>query len=272
MINAHKLKDIPFHASPNVGGVMSGMPTAVVIHYTANQSLSSAVNWLCDPNAKASAHIVIGEGGDLVQLVPFNQVAWHAGRSDYQGRSNFNQFSIGIELVNPGQLSKVGDAYCAWFGKEYPQTRVAHIDNIENGKTEYWCAYTQAQIESLKQLTLLLKQHYPIQWVLGHEEISPGRKRDPGPAFPMESLRRQVLNINRHEHDSAFSKDEPVSGKVIASRLNFRSSINGSPRSGPLMQGQSVFVLEEQLGWFKVQVQETGWVKKEFINVLPDKS
>ncbi|MCV2883318.1 N-acetylmuramoyl-L-alanine amidase [Aestuariibacter sp. AA17] len=267
MISAHKLLDIPFHASPNVGGVMQASPSAVVIHYTGNESLSGTVNWLCDPQARASAHVVIGEQGELVQLVPFNHVAWHAGKSQFQGRSNFNRFSIGIELVNPGKLTRVGEQYCAWFGKAYPKSRVVRAKHQHASETGYWCAYTEAQITALTRLILLLKNHYPIQQIVGHDDISPGRKCDPGPAFPLNALRRQVLHIDRHTADHEDTCEQEKDGEVIASQLNIRDSINGKERRGPLQHGQKLVVLEEEAGWYKVQVQETGWVKKEFVSI-----
>ncbi|ABE54981.1 N-acetylmuramoyl-L-alanine amidase, family 2 [Shewanella denitrificans OS217] len=265
MIEGHKLKDIPFYASPNVGEVMIAPPSAVVIHYTGGSTLAGAVEWLINPQAKASAHVVIGEAGDIVQLVPFNQVAWHAGKSHYQGRSNFNRFSIGIELVNPGQLTLVGQQHCAWFGDPYPQERVVKIPQKDSIQEAVWCAYTQAQIIAVKRLLLMLKEYYPINLLVGHDEISPGRKRDPGPAFPMAPLRRTVLDIDRHSHCLEQQSMPQMTGEVVATRLNFRTSIEGALKGAPLVQGQRLTVLEERAGWYKVALQDIGWVKKEFV-------
>jgi N-acetylmuramoyl-L-alanine amidase len=80
-------------------------PDTIVIHYTAGSSAESAVNWLANPTSKVSAHIVIDRSGKIYQIIPFNKVAWHAGKSEYGGRNGFNSFSIGIELC-AGTLSR----------------------------------------------------------------------------------------------------------------------------------------------------------------------
>ncbi|WP_144395324.1 N-acetylmuramoyl-L-alanine amidase [Pleionea sediminis] len=266
MIASHRLKDIPFHESINVGEVMESLPSAIVIHYSGNDSLAGTVNWLCDKQARASAHVVVGEEGEMAQLVPFNQVAWHAGKSKYKGKSNFNNFSIGIELVNPGKLVRVGDEYQAWFGKTYPASRVVKVET--KNSQEYWCSYSIPQIQALKELILVLKRHYPINMLVGHEEISPGRKVDPGPAFPLEDMRRQLMDIDRDGLLNETEKSDIQLGEVIAQQLNIRSSIRGVPRKGPLKRGKRVWILEESNDWYKVFVEETGWVKKEFVKLL----
>lgn len=265
MITAHKIADLPFHASPNVGSVMQALPDTIVIHYTGGDSLSSAVGWLSDHRSKASAHVVIGEAGEMVQMVAFNRVAWHAGVSYYQGRSNFNQFSIGIELVNPGKLMQVGDSYQAWFGKEYPQNRVIKATHSNESLQENWCSFPEAQLKALKELILVIKSHYPIKMIVGHEEIAPKRKADPGPAFPLQALRRQLLDIDRDGYSDAFVPTEHNVGEVSVDKLNLRHFIGGTPRSGPLIRGQQLKILAERDGWLRVKVEETGWVKKEYV-------
>ena len=73
------------------GVFSSGFPDTVVVHYTAAGSISSAVRTLTDPQVKASAHLVIGREGEIMQLVPFNKIAWHAGKSEYQGRKGLRR-------------------------------------------------------------------------------------------------------------------------------------------------------------------------------------
>lgn len=98
---------------------------------------------------EVSAHFLIERCGSLKQFVSCNDRAWHAGASNYQGRANCNDFSIGIELEGTDVIP-----------------------------------YTEAQYSRLKQLTCLLNEHYPIQnRICGHSDIAPGRKTDPGPAF-----------------------------------------------------------------------------------------
>ncbi|MEA9391802.1 1,6-anhydro-N-acetylmuramyl-L-alanine amidase AmpD [Acerihabitans sp. TG2] len=109
---------------------------------------------------RVSAHCLIRRAGDVVQYVPFDKRAWHAGASMFAGRPNCNDFSIGIELEG--------------------------TDNL---------AYTQEQYRSLAEMTRLLMQHYPIvpQRIIGHSDIAPDRKTDPGPEFNWHCY-RQLLS------------------------------------------------------------------------------
>ena len=87
------------------------LPDTVVIHYTAGRSAKSSADYLCRNDIKASAHLVIGREGEIFQLVPFDTVSWHAGKSEFGGRTSLNKYSIGIELDNAGPLDKVGTEY-----------------------------------------------------------------------------------------------------------------------------------------------------------------
>src|SRR5262245_13438472 len=95
--------------TPNKEGVIA--PEYLVVHFTAGRSAQASVDWLCNPAARASAHVVIGRDGKICQLVPFNLKAWHAGVSAWAGRTGLNSCSIGVELDNAGKLQKVGNRY-----------------------------------------------------------------------------------------------------------------------------------------------------------------
>src|SRR5690606_5256919 len=145
--------DIKIDTTPNKGAKFSqGMPDSIVIHYTAGPSVASAVNTFKNPTAKVSAHLVIGRDGEIVQMVPFDTIAWHAGKSEYNGRSGYNNFSIGIEIVNAGLLTKAGDNYLSWFGKIYSPQEVIHAVHSNEQSPKYWHVYTEKQIETVEEL------------------------------------------------------------------------------------------------------------------------
>src|SRR5882672_10600458 len=107
IISNHRVGGTPFKPSANHGrGFAAGFPDALIIHFTAGASAESSAAWLCNPQAKASAHVVVARDGSIIQLVPFDTVAWHAGASSYGGRSGYNQYSIGIETDYPGRLTR----------------------------------------------------------------------------------------------------------------------------------------------------------------------
>jgi N-acetylmuramoyl-L-alanine amidase len=147
-------EQVPFRQSPNVGRQIT--PTLIVIHYTGDNSMAGAVSWLCyanpDRSKRVSAHLVIGKDGSIVQLVPFNMVAWHA-KGHYNGLS-VNSHSIGIENVGIG---------------------------------DFW---PDEQVEAIRAVVEALFAAYPIDDVIGHVDIpdrTPG-KVDPGPNFPWDKV------------------------------------------------------------------------------------
>ncbi len=244
-------------------------PDTIIIHYTAGSSARSSAQWLQQPAAKvrASAHVVIGKQGEIYQVVPFNKIAWHAGESAYGGRKSFNKFSIGIELDNPGFLTKTGDEYQASFGTKYPANQVIQATHRNETSPRYWHVYTEEQIAMCDELCQALIAKYPsITQILGHEEISPGRKQDPGPAFPLDKFRTRLLQSNR-EGDVDEVSPAFVNGKVIADKLNIRegAGVEFQKIASPLPINKELTVLGERNGWYHVKLEIEGWVSKAFV-------
>lgn len=197
-IKNHKLEGVDYVASPNTSGKFRAkLPDSIIIHYTAGGSLQGAVSTLTARNSKASAHVVVGRDGKIVQLVPFDTVAWHAGVSSYGGRSYYNQYSIGIEIDNAGELKPSGSGYLSWFNKRYGADEVVQAVHRNQTGPSYWHVFTEEQIETVQELCETLMGTYDIKEILGHEEIAPGRKTDPGPAFPLDKLRERLLGEGR---------------------------------------------------------------------------
>lgn len=189
---------VPVKISPNMGGFFpDGLPDTIVIHYTAGPTAKSAIDTLTNPANSVSTHVVVDRDGSITQLVPFNRIAWHAGKSFHKNRSGLNSFSIGIEIVNAGRLKQEGLRFVSWFGKSYPEDEVIFATHKNESKSSYWHKFTVAQIDATFQLCMSLKERYSINYILGHDEIAPGRKVDPGPAFPIEKLRDNVLSKDR---------------------------------------------------------------------------
>ena len=131
----------------------------IVIHYTGMQSERESIKRLCDPKSKVSCHLLIGTGGKIFRLIKNNRIAWHAGISAWGKYKNLNKNSIGIELVNKGHK----------YGYQ---------------------AFTKPQISKLVMLCRNLKKKYKIKnnLILGHSDIAPLRKIDPGEKFPWNYL------------------------------------------------------------------------------------
>ena len=191
----------PFIPSPNFGGEIQHK--FLVIHYTAGRDAQTAINWLINPRSKASAHLVIRRDGSITQLVPFDKIAWHAGRSAWKGFINLNRYSLGIELDNAGFLTrhsfppvyggdrggKEANRWLSWFKDEYDDSEVIEAIHKHETKPRGWHIFTPEQIAAALEASKLLVNHYNLRDVVGHDDIAPERKIDPGPAFPMEDFR-----------------------------------------------------------------------------------
>jgi N-acetylmuramoyl-L-alanine amidase len=170
-------------------------PLYLVMHYTAGLGLDGAVAWLRNPAAKASAHLVIGRDGRIVQMVAFNRRAWHAGLSRWGDIEGLNAYAIGIELDNAGRLQRRGDG--AWVhpvsGRVVPASEVIEAQHKAEPRPAGWHAFTEPQLSAAEAVARVLHDRYGFIDVLGHDDIAPGRKVDPGPAFPMGSFATQVM-------------------------------------------------------------------------------
>lgn len=186
-----------YAASPNTSGVRK-TTELIVMHYTVSDNLHNTVQWLCEPRAKASAHFVVGRDGAVVQLMPVDNVAWHAGRSVWQGRDLVNTYSVGVEIVNLGPLQRKSDGT---FVSVAGARKVAP-DDVFHGKHEtdqqcpfeYWQKYPDAQLAAVRALVAKLRAKYPsIKDVVGHSDVAPFRKIDPGAALPADMLTARVV-------------------------------------------------------------------------------
>lgn len=246
--------------TPNKGGSLD--PKYLIIHFTAGQSCQSSVDWLCNPQAKASAHLVVGRDGNITQLAPFNVVAWHAGKSGWNGLTGMNQYSIGIELDNAGKLTKVGNKYRTWFQSEIAEDNVIQARHKNESDIGFWHAYTDIQIQRATELASLLVKTYRLKDILGHEDIAPGRRNDPGPAFPLPNIRSLVFGRS-DENEEVY--------KITVEGLNIRKGpgVEFDPVAQPLSLGTEVFLLETRDRWSKVDVTGPndieGWVNNKFI-------
>ena len=182
---------IRHHPTPNLGQPFApNMPDTLVLHYTAMDTPQQALNLLCSPQHQASAHVLVTRQGVFIQLAPFNTITWHAGESQHQQRTQLNHCSLGIEMDNAGRLEKHQDHYCSWQRHPYAFEETLLLTHRNEKTPCYWHRYTFSQIRAVRQLCQLLLKTYDIQHILGHEEISPNRKYDPGPAFPLNILRQ----------------------------------------------------------------------------------
>lgn len=154
-------------SSPNHDG--RGHPARIdmlVLHYTGMRSGEAAIERLCDPEARVSAHYLVEENGAIWRLVPEARRAFHAGVSCWEGETALNAVSLGIEIVNPGR---------EWGYHPFPRAQMVSVENL--------C------------LDLISRYRIPSHRVVGHSDIAPDRKTDPGELFDWPGLARGGIGI-----------------------------------------------------------------------------
>ncbi|MFQ5907198.1 MAG: N-acetylmuramoyl-L-alanine amidase [bacterium] len=179
--------------SPNYGDRDSDVDT-VVIHYTA-LPLKETIEKFRDRDSGASAHYVIDRHGAIIQMVKDEDKAWHAGESEFGGRTDVNDFSIGIELVNWGLLRQKGSRFYVWKN-EWSQPYEGQMPILSD--RGYWEPYSQEQYDSLAELLKAILTRHPSirrERIKGHCDVClpRARKVDPGDAFDWEMVLEAVF-------------------------------------------------------------------------------
>lgn len=208
----NKLTGEPFNEARWTGGQIT--PEIVVLHDTAGRlAPGNAANYLRKNDRKVSVHFVVERDGLLEQQVPVDRRANHAGKSQYHGRKNVNGFSVGIEIVNPGRLKRFNDDTAqAWFGQNYEIQKygIQEIETPEHG-AGLWMPYTEAQIKTVTELLVALFEYVPtLTDIVPHWYISPGRKSDTNPHFPLEHVRSKVFGREDPRDDFADASSAGV--------------------------------------------------------------
>ena len=141
----------------------------IIFHYTGMKKEIDAINRLTNYKSKVSCHYFIKRSGEILTLVPDLYISWHAGESSWKNYKSLNKYSIGVEISNPGH--------------EYGYKK-----------------FTQKQINSVLRLSKFLIKKYNIKskFILGHSDISPDRKKDPGEKFPWYNLSKRKIGLSHN--------------------------------------------------------------------------
>ena len=237
----------------------------IIIHFTTGTRIESTIAYFRNIAAGVSAHLLIGRDGRVIQFLPFNAIAFHAGYSWWEGDRDLNQYSIGIELDNAGILKQIGKK---WFrkGVKIDEDKVASVTHKRESKLRGWHKFTEIQLEVTERIVRTVAEHYGgIDKIvmLGHDDVNLAMRLDPGPAFPMEDIRERVfgrrdVNIKIFE----MNKDASMYTNFEGHLPNVKQRLHDSP----LPKGAEVKVIREAGKWSLVRVirsktgKGTGWV------------
>src|ERR1700722_4591062 len=182
-----------FRPSPNHGERKNNAkPDMIVLHYTGMRDADAALKKLCSPGTEVSSHYFVMEDGYIVQCVPEARRAWHAGASAWQSETDLNSCSIGIEIVNPGHDQGYPD---------FPKRQIAAVSAL--------CR------------SIFTRYRIPPDRVLGHSDIAPARKQDPGEKFPWRLLYESGIGlwvppppITQGGQSFALGENDPAVGEI----------------------------------------------------------
>ncbi len=206
--------------SPNSGDRNNArQPDMIVLHYTGMLEAEGAIEKLCTAGSEVSAHYIVLEDGRIVQSVPEAKRAWHAGAGSWAGEQDINSCSIGIEIANRGH---------DWGYPDFPLRQIAAVIALCRG--------------------IMLRRNVPNHRVLGHSDVAPARKRDPGEKFPWHSLANsgvghwvQPAPIIRGETLKLGTISEEVRGLQQAlARYGYGLPVNGK-YDGPTLDVVTAF-------------------------------
>ena len=191
----------------------------IIIHYTGMKNELSALNRLTDYKSKVSAHYFIKKNGKIINLVPDLYEAWHAGKSNWKNIQSLNRYSIGVEIQNSG-----------------------HENLYEK--------YSNKQMNSVKKLLRFLTKRYRVNCknILGHSDIAPNRKKDPGEKFPWKKLAKVKL---AHWHQ--LNEKELI--KYRLKKINF-------------LEEKNFFINLHKIGYIKVQSKSSIYKKRLLIKAF----
>ena len=270
-------------------------PDYLVVHYTAGDTADSAISWFKNTSNnpdRIAAHVVLDTDGTITQLVPFNCKANHAGYSNWDGLTGLNIHSIGIEVVNPGYVQKMNDGTYrrkitdatktkpAQY-KTYPASTASKIiktnhkhkfwDGIDN---QHWFKFPQAQLDALYKLSKAIINEYQLIRAVGHDDISPARKPDPGPAFPWDDFK---LNVSGHTDNvgkiyivntnGTNFRAEPSSGAAKIKTLNTGFEVGLVETNGLWNKVYLVNDKKDVVAADKSSIKIVGWVHGSLLNL-----
>ncbi len=190
---------LPVHElpSPNWDDRPDGVPVdTLVLHYTGMQTAAAALERLRDPAARVSSHYVVEEDGTVWRLVPEAQRAWHAGVSAWRGHVGINDRSVGIEIVNPGH---------EWGYRAFPALQMAAVCDL--------C------------LDILRRHPVPARNVVGHSDVAPDRKTDPGELFDWAGLAANGVGLWPDDVDAAVP-DHDLVIKAALTAIGYQAALD----------------------------------------------
>lgn len=193
------------------GKYANNYPVGAVVHFTAGHfsgGLNKAIDSIEGGIKNGYNFMVISYDGKVVQACPLTDWGYHAGKSSWPGLGeSVSSKLVGIEINCAGKLEKRGDKYYTWFNLEIPQSDVRHVAAKDNVQAGYYHKYSKEQEDALVELLLWMKSNNPdifsFDFVLGHDEVAPDRKNDPGGSLSVSMP--EFRNLLKQKYKERYS-------------------------------------------------------------------
>jgi N-acetylmuramoyl-L-alanine amidase len=249
-------------------------PEGIVLHDTAGRlDKFNTVDYFRDTDKAVSAHFVVERDGTVTQMAKLNRKTHHAGKSNYPrgGRPDVNAFAFGVEIVNLGGLTKQGDTYRPWFSASYKEggkdgsfTELATPDH----EHRHWQHYTEPQILAVTGLCQALFSAYKLNWLTTHWYISPGRKEDTNPLFPLDQVRSLVLGEADEEGNSAIVSASANQRKWPSYADNVIQVIERGAKVSIIRFGDFQSMPDQKEKWYLISHNgHEGWMNASALNI-----
>lgn len=248
----------------------------IIVHFTTGTRVESTIAHFRNENSVVSAHVLIGRDGRVIQFLPFDKIAFHAGKSWWESDEDLNTMSIGIELDNAGSLKETPEG---WFRKKIriPDDRVKRAAYWRESKVRGWEIFPQTQLDVLERVVRALVDRYggPDQIeMLGHDDVNLANRQDPGAVFPMPELREKIWG--RKEARYKVHTLDKSAGMYANVEGNLPNPKTQPSEGGALPSGSVVKRIREAGNWSLVTVirsknqnlrKRSGWIRSNSLDL-----
>ncbi len=213
-------------------------------------------------NVESPAHVLINRDGLVSQFIPFNEKADQPLDGSWDGMKDLASRSVIVMFENYGRLEKNGDHFIASCGSKVDTSDVFTGIHQNEESLSYWQKFTESQVLVAEKIIRCLTSTYQVKYILGYEEVSPGLQTDPGPAFPLEIMRRKIMK------ETIVDQSEELSVINIAQQVDLSSIINNQHiEDGEKKDAKIVNIRRKSGGWYKVNIDLGGFIKEEWVSI-----
>lgn len=233
----------------------------IIIKSESNQ-LTHSTGYINGNNVESPAHVLINRDGLVTQFIPFNERTHQTIDGSWEGIKNLPSRSVIITFENYGRLEKQGDHFITICGKVVETTDVFTGIHQNEESLSYWQKFTESQVLIAEKIIRCLTTTYQVKYILGYEEVCPGLQTDPGPAFPLEIMRRKIMKEN------LVDQSEEHSIINIAQQVDLSSIINNqNMEDDEKKDAKIVNIRRKSGGWYKVNIDLGGFIKEEWVSI-----